>query len=223
MHTLAKYLLELSTSPHLAIFGLIVLAASVIGALSVIWNACQKASGRVKVWTTERRRRRKEDFEREEIVKAIGDEFKPNSDGVSKFRKTLDSLQENVCVVSQRQLAVHNLDSVGIWETDSVGLCRYVNPAMAVLAGYGVEVFTGLGWKNTVHPDDVDDLNEGWSSAVEDKRDFSFQYRFLRPDGSIVPVKITGKRMFGPKGEVIGWIGDCRPTVGTHNTGPGLA
>jgi PAS domain S-box-containing protein len=137
-------------------------------------------------------------------------ELRPNGggslrDAANRIEQKVNVANRNIGLIGQRQLAMYNLDAVGIWETDANGLCTYVNPAMARLAGAAPGEFMGLGWKTLVHPDDREELSAAWKSAVADKRDFEFHYRFVNG----APVRISGKRMFGPGGEVPGWIGDC--------------
>jgi PAS domain S-box-containing protein len=140
----------------------------------------------------------------------IESELRPNGggslrDASNRIEQGLKTANRNIGLVAQRQLAMHNLDVTGIWETDENGFCTYVNPAMAHLADAAPGEFMGLGWKTLVHPDDREELGAAWKSAVADKRDFEFHYRFVNG----VAVRVSGKRMFAPDGSVLGWVGDC--------------
>jgi PAS domain S-box-containing protein len=143
------------------------------------------------------------------MLERIMAEFQPNGggsfkDGMNRMEMSIQTINRNVAMIGQRQLQMHNLDTTGIWETDANGLYTYVNPAMALLAGALPNDFLGMGWKNIIHEDDTA-IFEQWRSAVDEKRDFAFDFRFRNG----VAVHVSGKRLFAPDGTILGWIGDC--------------
>lgn len=145
------------------------------------------------------------------ILQFIAAELRPNGgstirDAVNRMESGIRSANTKIDLVGARQLARHNLEDTGIWETDTNGHFKYVNPAMSRLAGALPADFMGLGWKTLVHPMNRAELGTSWKSAVEDRRDFDFEFRFVNG----VEVRVSGERMFGPNGELIGWIGDCK-------------
>jgi hypothetical protein len=94
----------------------------------------------------------------------------------------------------------------GIFRTDADGNTTYVNPKWSELSGLSSEEAFGEGWLNAVHPEDRGSLAESWVNNLKSKNESSAEYRFLRPDGSIVWV--IGKavpEMIG--NEVTGYIG----------------
>jgi diguanylate cyclase (GGDEF)-like protein/PAS domain S-box-containing protein len=80
---------------------------------------------------------------------------------------------------------------VGIFETDAGGARTYVNDRWCEMAGLPREAAVGMGWLAAVHPDDRSCVEAEWNTAVRERRDFALEYRFLRPDGSIVWVAGT--------------------------------
>jgi PAS domain S-box-containing protein len=75
---------------------------------------------------------------------------------------------------------------VGIFRTNSDGYTTYVNPKYSELTGLSFEDVIGNGWLNAVHPDDKEKLKESWLSDYKSRKISSAEYRFIRPDGSIV-------------------------------------
>jgi PAS domain S-box-containing protein len=75
---------------------------------------------------------------------------------------------------------------VGIFRTNPDGFTTYVNPRWLELAGLTYEDASGFGWLKAVYPDDRVQLEERWNSDVHSQKSSIAEYRFLRPDGSIV-------------------------------------
>jgi len=98
------------------------------------------------------------------------------------------------------------ISPVGIFRTDPDGNTTYVNPKYLDLSGLSSEEAYGIGWLNAVHPEDRGKLSEKWLNELKSKRESSAEYRFLKPDGSIVWV--IGKAVPELIGnEVTGYIG----------------
>ena len=95
---------------------------------------------------------------------------------------------------------------VGIFRTNTDGYTTYLNPKYLELTGLSVEEALSFGWINAVHPDDRKLLKGNWLSDIQSRKTSYAEYRFLKPDKSIVWV--IGKavpEMIG--NEVTGYIG----------------
>jgi PAS domain S-box-containing protein len=95
---------------------------------------------------------------------------------------------------------------VGIFRTKSDGSTTYVNPKWLELSGLTNDEAIGFGWLEAIHPDDREQLDLRWKSDVQSQKSSVAEYRFLRPDGSIVWVigsAVPEKR----DNEVTGYIG----------------
>ena len=75
---------------------------------------------------------------------------------------------------------------VGIFRTKPDGYTTYVNPKWLELSGLKFEDSLGFSWLKAVHPDDREQLEGRWKSDVQSHMSSVAEYRFLRPDGSIV-------------------------------------
>jgi PAS domain S-box-containing protein len=95
---------------------------------------------------------------------------------------------------------------VGIFRTDCNGYTTYVNPKWSELSGLTSEEACGNGWLNAVHPEDRGKLSEKWITDLYSRKESGSEYRFLKPDGTIVWV--MGKAVPEVIGnEVAGYIG----------------
>jgi PAS domain S-box-containing protein len=95
---------------------------------------------------------------------------------------------------------------VGIFRTDADGYTTYVNPKWSELSGLSAEEAYGNGWLNAVHPEDRGKLAETWQNDIYARKESNTEYRFLKPDNSIIWV--LGKAV--PEvtdNEVAGYIG----------------
>lgn len=81
---------------------------------------------------------------------------------------------------------------VGILEMDAAGARVFVNDRWCELSGLPREAALGDGWLAAIHPNDRDRVATEWARAISERRDFSLEYRFQRPDGSVVWVSGAG-------------------------------
>jgi PAS domain S-box-containing protein len=74
---------------------------------------------------------------------------------------------------------------VGIFRTNPVGECLYVNERWQKIAGLSEVEALGSGWTQAIHPDDRAQVSLEWSRCTEHSIPFSLEYRFQHPDGVI--------------------------------------
>ncbi len=75
---------------------------------------------------------------------------------------------------------------VGIFRTRADGYITYVNPKWMEISGLQFEEALGNGWLKAVHPDDKKNLQINWELKSAKGEDSSMEYRFIKPDGSVV-------------------------------------
>src|SRR6185295_2710696 len=78
---------------------------------------------------------------------------------------------------------------VGIFRTDAQGDCLFVNQRWLAMTGLTPEEAMGKGWVRAVHPDDRDALFIELHRVAREGLEFSMEYRFQRPDGTITWVQ----------------------------------
>jgi PAS domain S-box-containing protein len=93
--------------------------------------------------------------------------------------------------LKESQLLFQNITLVspsGIFRSTVDGYTTYVNPQWSELSGLSFDEAVGYGWLNAVHPDDRERVSENWLTDVSRNKPSTAEYRFLKPDGSIVYV-----------------------------------
>jgi PAS domain S-box-containing protein len=78
------------------------------------------------------------------------------------------------------------ISPVGIFHAGTDGRTTYVNPALCQMAGISEEMAIGNGWLSAIHPDDKEMVVGEMKASIQNQSGSAFEYRFLRPDGSIV-------------------------------------
>jgi PAS domain S-box-containing protein len=96
---------------------------------------------------------------------------------------------------------------VGIYRTDALGNCHYVNDRWCQIAGLTLTEAEGFGWVNGIHPSDRDLVAKEWNAAIQEKRPFQLEYRLQNHAGEITWA--YGQAVSEPNetGEIIGYIG----------------
>lgn len=97
----------------------------------------------------------------------------------------------------------------GIFFTDTGGKCTYVNESWLGMTGMTTVQALGFGWKTAIHPEDRNRVIQEWNSAVERKQSFDLEFRFQRPDKTIIWVHAQSCAYLDRDERVLGYIGSC--------------
>ena len=74
---------------------------------------------------------------------------------------------------------------VGLFRADTAGRFYYANAAWERLTGLAATSCLGNGWIQAIHPEDRASVVEEWNDYVASGHDFSHEFRFLTPQGSV--------------------------------------
>lgn len=96
---------------------------------------------------------------------------------------------------------------VGIFYTDAMGDCLYVNERWQMIAGLNMEQASGQGWAKALHPDDRDRISQEWYRAAQSNLPFKGEYRFQRPDGISRWVFVQAVGETNDHNEIISYVG----------------
>ncbi|MBE9004209.1 PAS domain S-box protein [Fortiea sp. LEGE XX443] len=96
---------------------------------------------------------------------------------------------------------------VGIYHTDKLGNCIYLNQRWCDITGLRQPEAMGTGWAKALHPDDRDRVYTTWSEAAAAKSLYKCEHRFLRPDGKSVWVICQALPEIDENGEITGHVG----------------
>ena len=122
---------------------------------------------------------------------------------ITDQRQALD----RVIASEMRFQSLADMAPAGIFRTSKEGGCTYVNEAWKRLSGLVDGEWEGSGWQSAVHPDDITRVTAKWRDCVSREAGSEDEFRWQRPDGSIVWVNVV----YGPerdsRGDVSGFIG----------------
>ncbi len=104
-----------------------------------------------------------------------------------------------------RTLASHA--PVGIFHAEPNGDNVFVNESWCEMAGMSLEEARGQGWLGAVHPADRERVGAGWRDAIARGATSAAEFRFQRPDDSIIWLQGNAAPLRDGAGEVTGYIG----------------
>lgn len=71
-----------------------------------------------------------------------------------------------------------------IWTSDTDGNLNYFNKSVVEYSGMSLEEIDKKGWLDIVHPDDREENAKQWINSITSGKDFFFEHRFRKHDGS---------------------------------------
>jgi PAS domain S-box-containing protein len=107
----------------------------------------------------------------------------------------------------QRYQTLARISPVGIFRTDPNGATTYVNPKWCEIAGLSVGEALGYGWLDAAHPDDKENLSQGWQKSLQLQKASYSDYRFVHPDGTIVWVMGQAVPEMNSENQIVGYVG----------------
>jgi len=134
----------------------------------------------------------------------IKKEVMPN--GGSSLRDSIDrieSLQSKHDLINAAQLSASDL---AYWESDSKGRFVVVSQAFCRLLTVSESEITGSNWATMLHKEDKANVLREWADCIKFERSFSMEFRFVRPNKSVVKVEAKAYPLIN-KGQMIGLWG----------------
>ncbi|MDY7020503.1 MAG: PAS domain S-box protein, partial [Cyanobacteriota bacterium] len=96
---------------------------------------------------------------------------------------------------------------VGIFRTDVMGNCIYVNNHYCQISGLSSEAALGDGWQRRLHPNDRQRVVQEWIQSVQENRSFQIECRFQTQDGSVTWVYAQAVAERDANQQIIGYVG----------------
>ena len=87
------------------------------------------------------------------------------------------------------------------------GEVSYLNKQWAIYTGLPLEEVATRGWRDFVHPDDIEEKTARWTHAMETGEPFEFEHRFQRADGTYRWHLSRARPMRNGDGSIRIWIG----------------
>lgn len=141
--------------------------------------------------------------------------LKPNGgtslvDHVAEIKQTTRLIDRTLSTTEIGRRTLVSVMEIGEWHSDAHGQCTFINAAACRLTNRPESDFLGRNWYNVVHKDDVERVAHEWYLAVEERRTFRMRYRWVRSDGSPVPISVVANPVVDSGGDLIGWVAIVR-------------
>lgn len=134
-------------------------------------------------------------------------ELKRNVKALSRVVTERQQTEEGLLSCNNRFYTLAEVSPVGIFQTDVVGRCLYVNQRWCAIAGLSASEALGNGWVNSIHPDDQERVFTEWQQAVKQHVPFKSEYRFQRQDDTTTWVLGQAVAEKSINGEIKGYVG----------------
>jgi PAS domain S-box-containing protein len=96
---------------------------------------------------------------------------------------------------------------IGIFQTDLLGSCVYVNDQYLRMAGLTYDKAMGDGWVNGIYPDDRERLKVEWMESLNSENGFFSEFKMQGSNGNVVDSEVRAIGLFDDSGEQFGFIG----------------
>ncbi len=94
-----------------------------------------------------------------------------------------------------------------IFTTKPNGDLEYLNQQWSIYTGLPVEKILELGWRDFVHPEDIEEKSRRWTQAIKNGTPFEFEHRFRREDGVYRWHLSRARPMRRKDGTITMWVG----------------
>jgi PAS domain S-box-containing protein len=98
---------------------------------------------------------------------------------------------------------------VMVWMSDSDAFCTYVNKPWLDFTGVPFERHLGMGYADSLHPEDRDRFLREYLSVFQLRGTFTLEHRMRHNDGTYRWVLNHGTPRRGSEGKFLGFIGSC--------------
>jgi PAS domain S-box-containing protein len=139
-----------------------------------------------------------------------------------EFRRNAAELARAAQRQHHAELALRTLITdlpVVIVELDQDGHCTGVSAEWCRITGLTEIDAMGTGWLRAVHPGDRDRIGQEWREAIRTGRDFATEFRYVRPDGSLIWVETRAVARRDPAGRATGFVGVAQDVTARHQAG----
>jgi PAS domain S-box-containing protein len=94
-----------------------------------------------------------------------------------------------------------------VWFAGSDGLITYLNPYWYEYTGASETKSLGTGWTAMIHPEDRDQVVDGWRQAVQEGKDYEMELRLRAKDGNYCWFLVRSRSAHDESGKVNGLLG----------------
>ncbi|NRD22648.1 PAS domain S-box protein [Winogradskyella litoriviva] len=98
---------------------------------------------------------------------------------------------------------------VGIFKTDKVGVCNFVNAEWINYSGLSFDQAMGLGWTSALHKEDKDRVIKSWQISIQKQKEFITDCRFETKEGIVTWLSVKAVCYYDTNNNLNGYIGMC--------------
>ncbi len=132
-----------------------------------------------------------------------------------RAQQIADEMTQEVNERRRMWQALTETSPVGIFLTDKIGNCTYVNPTWCRMTGLTPEAATNKGWHKALHIEDLSIVNSKWQDLLNGKT-FTCNYRFVKPDGTVTHVTGQAISLKDENNLVSGYFGTVQDITELH-------
>ena len=93
-----------------------------------------------------------------------------------------------------------------MWTADPEGRLTFASSNLEELTGHPLSHFSGAGWNEVIHPEDLDRFRTEKQAILDDPRPFQVNIRFETPAGTL-DIAAAGSPIYNAAGIVLGYVG----------------
>lgn len=130
-----------------------------------------------------------------------------NTNGGSSIKDQLNRIESRQLFSEHISKATMASLGIGCWKSNSDGQFIEASSLFCRITGRTETEILGSTWSTWIHHDDRENVFDEWMRCVEEEIEFSMDYRYVRPDGTIVPCHGSSYPIFNDKKQIIGFLG----------------
>ena len=142
------------------------------------------------------------------LVAAMAYELSYDLIRAAKLTRQLQASEATLRESEQRFRIVADAAPVLIWMSGVDKLCTFFNKRWLEFTGRSLEQEMGNGWRESVHPNDLQRLDT-YQAAYDARKPLVMQYRLRRNDGEYRWISDNGVPRYDADGAFAGYIGSC--------------
>ena len=142
------------------------------------------------------------------LVAAMAYELSYDLIRAAKLTRQLQASEASLRESEQRFRIVADAAPVLIWMSGVDKQCTFLNKRWLEFTGRSLEQELGNGWREGVHPNDLQRLDT-YRAAYDARKELAMQYRLRRHDGEYRWISDQGVPRYDTDGAFAGYIGSC--------------
>jgi PAS domain S-box-containing protein len=142
-----------------------------------------------------------------EELESSNEELEATNDELQRSRADLEHRQADLSRSEARFRSLATTTAQAVWSTDAQGMVVGPLPEWEAFVGLRSADVQGVGWLQSIHPEDRERTAAHWRQAVETRSTYEVTHRVRRRDGQYRFMAARGVPVVGADGRVLEWIG----------------